>query len=114
MVVTFDSVAVDNSILTLSLQCLPLQEAVETKPSIAAASTSTRTVPKKVWTTEELKRSFMPILQRLWKLEESLPFHQPVDPVALCIPVSRNCTDTPFPPLSTSLHLPYLYFYFCL
>lgn len=47
-----------------------------------------RVVPKRVWKADELRHNLMPTLQNMWQLDESIPFRQPVDPVALNIPVS--------------------------
>ena len=46
-----------------------------------------RVVPKRVWKNDELRQHLMPTLQNMWQLDESIPFRQPVDPVALNIPV---------------------------
>lgn len=43
---------------------------------------------KKVWKASELKHALLPTLDKIYSLDpESVPFTQPVDPVALCIPV---------------------------
>lgn len=39
-----------------------------------------------VFKPEDLKRSFMPVLQKLYQPEESMPFREPVDPQQLGIP----------------------------
>lgn len=60
-------------------------------PKPAAPVVEKRVVPKRVWKTEELRHHLMPTLQTMWQLDESIPFRQPVDPVALNIPVSTMC-----------------------
>ena len=47
-----------------------------------------------VWNRDELRQALMPTLEKLYKQEpESLPFRQPVDPIALAIPVSKFARD---------------------
>ena len=42
-----------------------------------------------VFKPDELRQALMPVLEKLYRQDpESLPFRQPVDPVALQIPVS--------------------------
>ena len=42
---------------------------------------------KKVYAPRELAHHFMPLIEKLKRAEDSEPFHVPVDPVALEIPV---------------------------
>jgi E1A/CREB-binding protein len=39
-----------------------------------------------VFTAEDLQRNFLPVLQKLYQQEESMPFREPVDPLQLGIP----------------------------
>jgi len=42
-----------------------------------------------VWKASELQQTLNPIINKLWAHDpEALPFRSPVDPEALCIPVS--------------------------
>ena len=43
---------------------------------------------KKVFTADEIRRAFAPLVEKLLKTEESVPFRQPVDAQALNIPVN--------------------------
>lgn len=65
----------------------PKQDTKDVKP----ATPSRPPVQKKVFQAEELRQVLMPTLEEMLKLEESMPFHQPVDPVGLNIPVSAAC-----------------------
>ena len=44
-----------------------------------------------VFKPDELRQALMPVLEKLYRQDpESLPFRQPVDPVALQIPVKKS------------------------
>ena len=69
----------------------------------ATPSNNQPKVPKKTWKAEELQQAFIPTLEKLLILEESLPFRQPVDAIALGIPVSAEQTVCVFLPVSWML-----------
>ncbi|KAL4229708.1 hypothetical protein ACF0H5_010096 [Mactra antiquata] len=74
----------------------PAEKSEDVKPSPMDSSQSTTPVaspapakPKarKIFKPDELRQALMPTLEKLYRLDpESLPFRQPVDPVALQIP----------------------------
>ena len=83
--------------LALFLQDEPRSAPVTPKPEvkdvkdIKPATPSSQPKPpaqKKVFTADELRQAFAPLVEKLLKTEESVPFRQPVDAQALNIPVS--------------------------
>jgi len=60
----------------------------DVKPDIKPATPSRPPVQKKVFQADELRQALMPTLEKLFKLDESLPFRQAVDAIGLNIPVS--------------------------
>lgn len=59
---------------------------------IKPATPSRPPVQMKVFQADELRQALMPTLEKLLKLEESIPFRQPVDAEKLSIPVSNKNT----------------------
>jgi len=62
----------------------------ETKEEPKPATPSGQKTPaqRKVYTAEELRQTFIPVIEKLLKQDESMPFRQPVDAIQLSIPVS--------------------------
>lgn len=56
---------------------------------IKPATPSRPPVQKKVFQPEEIRQALMPTLENLLKLEESIPFREPVDAIGLGIPVRQ-------------------------
>lgn len=65
-----------------------MRDVKDVKPATPSrGSSGAVAAQKKEFKADELRQALMPTLEKLFKLEESLPFRQPVDVHALGIPV---------------------------
>lgn len=56
---------------------------------VACENSDQQVVVFLVWKASELQQALNPLINKLWAQDpEALPFRTPVDPEALCIPVS--------------------------
>ncbi|XP_065220138.1 histone lysine acetyltransferase CREBBP-like isoform X2 [Planococcus citri] len=61
-------------------------EPASTSQSVQNTSSSTEKEEKCILKPEDQLRAFLPVLQNLYQLEESMPFQEPVDPIKMGLP----------------------------
>ncbi|XP_065220342.1 histone lysine acetyltransferase CREBBP-like [Planococcus citri] len=69
-----------------SIDIKPARTPQPVQSTSSSSSSSSEKKEKCIFKPEDLQRSFMPVLQKLYQQEESAPFREPVDPLQLGIP----------------------------